>query len=253
MKQIFASVIVLFLVSPISAQEVVDLAPASVTETTPERTLISKPGWLRGLHVIGDDLPRNARPRIEAFVPSRWAGGKICARMTTMVGTYDAGHEYDIPANWTAERANLLYEGERRRLVSDITPEDGGIAVERGPCFSDDTPAEQEFTANFWNDVSEPILNIDGFGELRLNMNIARADELLPAAVLGTTGEQLRVNCSRINDPAAIAFNYRCRILLTPEQIDTAGSESILFSYTRIYRGRESAERVARIFVGEGQ
>lgn len=252
MKPIFASVFAICLWAPAFAQDVVDLAPASVTETTPERTLISKPGWLRGLHVIGDDLPRNARPRIEAFVPSRWAGGKICARMTTIVGTYDAGHEYDIPENWTAERANLLYEGERRRLVADITPEDGGIAVERGPCFSDDAPAEQEFTANFWNDFSEPILNPDGFGELRLNMNIARADELLPSAVLGMTGEELNVACERIDAPEAIAFNHRCRILLTPAQIETAGNETILFSYTRIYRGRESAERVARIFVGEG-
>ncbi|MEL7344620.1 MAG: hypothetical protein AAFN59_07145, partial [Pseudomonadota bacterium] len=218
-----------------------------------ERTLISKPGWLRGLHVIGDDLPRNARPRIEAFVPSAWAGGKICARMTTMVGTYDAGHEYDIPRDWTAERANLLYEGAQRRLVSSITPEEGGIAVERGPCFSDDTPSEQEFTANFWNDVSEPILNDNGLGELRLNMNIARADELSPTAVLGTSRDPLSVTCRRLETPDAIAFNYRCQILLTPKQIDAAATQSIIFSYTRIYRDRESAPRVARIFVGAGQ
>lgn len=253
MKKLFMATALALVAVGAQAQQVRDLSPTAVTETTPERALISKPGWLRGLHVIGDELPGNARPRIEAFVPSGWVGGKLCARLTSIVGTYDAGHEYEIPPGWTAQRANLLYAGKQPDLVAAITPETGGVAVEKGPCTGDEAGREQEFAANFWNHRSELILNEDGLGELRLNMNIARADELLPGATLTKSGEALDVRCAPIDSPDAIAFNYRCSILLSPGQIVAAGSDTIRFSFTRLYRGRESAERTAQIYVGAGQ
>lgn len=252
MKMVCGPIFALVVALPAFSQNVADLEPTSVTESRGERTLISKPGWLRGLHIIGEDLPLESRPRIEAFVPRNWRGSTICARLTTMIGDYDAGHEYKIPETWSEARANLVYEGTEPDLVAAITPEDGGIVVERGGCVGDAADQIQQFTANFWNDRTRLILNENGKAVLQLNMNVARVDELLASAALMPVGEELDVDCQVLDSPDAIAFNHRCAILFDPSILAGSRDWKIEFNYTRLYRGRESQPRSAEIFVGAG-
>ena len=68
--------------------EVQTLPGTVVAEVETDRTLISKPGWLRGLHFSGTPVPDDARPQMYAVLPRDWADSAFCARITSIGGGY---------------------------------------------------------------------------------------------------------------------------------------------------------------------
>ena len=242
----------------VAAQDFLPLAGTILHESEPDRTLISKPGWLRGLHVVGAGIPAEDRPQIWTLLPETWLGDLACARITSMSGNYVATIEFAIPQSPPTRRARLNFDTAYGDVVAAITPMTGGIALEKGACIGDTIEGRQEYAANFWNEKDEIILNDAGTAELLLNMNIARVDELLPAASLQGDGSSAPVplatpDCTRIDSPEALAFNFRCRVFIPPQQLQDQKTAKILFSYTRLYRGRELKPRDAVIYVGAGQ
>jgi hypothetical protein len=243
----------LLFATTVKAQDILPLEGLVVSETDPERTLISKPNWLRGLHVIGSNLPEQQRPQIEAVMPENWLGTTICARITTIVGDYTALVEFKVPDEMVTRRARLKFSTSYQDMITSISPNNSGITLERGACIGDEREDNPEYTVNFWNEGALTGEDADQDVELMLNMNIARADELLVTAVLQGSDAppvELGHSCARINSPDALAYNFRCSVTIPAGLMPTHSDATIKFDYERLYRGRVSAPRSAMIFIG---
>ena len=244
-------------VTSLSAQEIhrIEGKVQAETDPAPGRTLISKPGWLRGLHVSGTTLPSDVRPKIYVNLPKSWFGKTVCARITTIKGDYDALVEFEIPNPPKTQMVEFYFSTDNIETITNATTRDSGIAIERGTCIGDTNETNREFVANFWNEFSTGSQAADT--KVVLNLNIARADEVLPGALLKfgseTNGLELVTDCDPLKSSEALAFNYRCEIAVDPALLVGKADPRIDFSYTRLYRGRESAVRKASILIGARQ
>lgn len=247
----------LLCMTSLNAQEIAKINGVVKAETDPERTLISKPGWLRGLHVSGTSLPSEVRPKIYVDLPESWFGETVCARITTITGDYDAMVQFEIPNTPKSRLAEFYFSSDYIEMITNATPQDSGIAIERGDCIGDTTETSREFVANFWNEFAPE--SDDAETRVVLNMNIARADEVLPNAQLsfgnGAQSHDLSPStyCYPLTSSEALAFNYRCEIDFDPALLVNQAAPRIDFSYSRLYRGRESAVRKASILIGARQ
>ncbi|MEL6689059.1 MAG: hypothetical protein AAFP28_01965 [Pseudomonadota bacterium] len=235
-------------------QEVEELTGKVVAESEQDRTLISKAGWLRGLHVLGTDLDEVPKPIIRAFVPPADEDQVICARITTRTGDYSAMVQYEVSGSSSRDgiQALLNYEASSP-LAMAHTPATGGVALERGPCEGDalaNLGKVSEFFVNFWNQAGEPELDENGNATLVMHINVSRADTLRATASLG--GGSVSVPCQPLVDPGALAYNFECRLLLAPGVLDGSYGPFIEFEYRRIYRGNESRSRRAHLYLGVG-
>lgn len=254
-------IVVALLAGSASAQEIQRLTGKVLDEADQERTLISKPGWLRGVHVVGQALPTEQRPQILTLLPESWLGHTVCARITNLRGNYYATVEFQIPEEMEDRRRILDFATENRDVIASISPENSGVALEKGECVGDVTTTGRQFITNFWNESAQTAVDVDAQEQLLLNMNISRADELIATAKLVTTNDQnasetfpLPVpECSKINDPDALAFNHRCSIMIPTAKLVGQQNASITFAFSRLYRGRESSQRQAEILIGANQ
>lgn len=240
------------------AQQAEAISGKVVAEAEQDRTLISKAGWLRGLHVLGTNLQTLEKPQIHAFLPAGAEVPLVCARITSMAGDYSAMVEFDIQANVNAGTQRMLTYDQQSDLALANTPETGGVVVERGPCEGDVPQAvgtPRDFYVNFWNQAGEPQLDGAQNATLVLLINVSRADSLQAQAVLlpsapGGAPVSAAVPCSKINAPEALAYNFECRLLMSPDVIRGMHGHVIEFSYSRIYRGEPSAVRRANLHLG---
>jgi len=238
--------------SPVSADEVMRLPGIVVAEAEQDRTLISKAGWLRGLHVLGTELPELTEPRIQAFMPAGADAPVICARITSQSGDYSAMVQFDVPEDTQGGTPALLEYDPKSALATAYTPETGGVAVERGPCEGA-TPgaagAVRDFYVSFWNQAAEPLLDASGNATLVMHINVSRADSLTATAALEGLAP-VAVPCAKLNDPIALAYNFECRILLGPGLLSGLNNRVITFEYQRVYRGDTSRVRRANLHLG---
>ncbi len=223
-------------------------------ESELDRTLISKPSWLRGLHFAGQEMPTPEQPELRTVLPMQWSGKLICARVTSMSGDYSAMVEFEVPQMSQRERASLRF-APASPIPTQVTPENSGVSIEQGPCIGDNlNPTGGSFVANYWNELAEPVSMGPGLAQLVLNMNIARADELDARTYLGGSPAEgvLDTSCNKLTDPDALAFNYRCIVAVPTDAVDDPAGRELKFEYERIYRGRPSATRSAKILIGSG-
>lgn len=233
------------------SQELPQLAGRVVAEAEQDRTLISKAGWLRGLHVLGTDLPPLESPRIQAFMPAGKDVALVCARITSMAGDYSAMVQYDVPLDTDAGDPMVLTYEQRSDLALANTPLTGGVAVERGPCEGDNAATvgqTRDFYVNFWNQAGEPRRDEDGNATLILSINVSRADSLEAKARLAD--EEVAVPCVKLMNPTALAYNFECRLLMAPGVLEGKFGTVIEFEYERIYRGEPSRVRRANLHLG---
>lgn len=248
-------VLVLAMCAPLrpALAEVARLQGVMVTEVEMERTLVSKPGWLRGLHFLSQAGTEITGPHIRVVLPGIWAGEKLCARITTLSGGYAAVVEYQVPADLAGNQDYVLDFEAKSDIVRQVTPENSGVSLERGPCAQDvvPDPDNRTFIASYWNQDSRPRLTDAGDIQLLLHLNIARADELqFVAQVADAT---LPHRCEKLIDPNALAYNFQCTIAVNPALFPSDGHRNIDIEYIRIHRTRESKPRRARILIGAGQ
>ena len=132
-------VLVLAMCAPLrpALAEVARLQGVMVTEVEMERTLVSKPGWLRGLHFLSQAGTEITGPHIRVVLPGIWAGEKLCARITTLSGGYAAVVEYQVPADLAGNQDYVLDFEAKSGIVRQVTPENSGVSLERGPCAQD--------------------------------------------------------------------------------------------------------------------
>lgn len=241
---------VLLFALPSAAQDVLRLTGVVVSEKEDDRTLISTPGWLRGLHILGQQ-PVPEPPVITAALPGDWEA--LCAKVTSIGGTYSITVRFDAaPARPEPQIAELAFD-PGSKIPLQATFENSGVVLERGTCRSDqaESRAARQYTANFWNVTSEPMLDAAGNVTVLLSMNVARADQIRAAASLHNTA--LPVRCTKLDDPQALAFNFRCAISV-PEALYTApGQGFVSFAFERIHRGRVAPALSAEIFLGAGK
>lgn len=218
-----------------------------IEERTHDRTLISKPGWLRGVHVVG--AVATDEPQLVSILPSGWS--EFCGKLTSIGGDYTATVQFNqTPAMAEPRSAELQFETEFA-FPNEATHQTGGVVLEEGACNSNSQPAgTRRFIASFWNQTPEPKFE-QGHLQIVLNMNVARAERLQHAASLG--GSQLPVQCDKLQASDALAFNYRCSVFVPEALMHTMTNAPVDFSYQRFYRGRLSKPRLAEIYVGAGQ
>lgn len=242
---------------PISlSAEILRLEGRVVEEAELDRTLISKPSWLRGLHFVGQTVEDLSPPQILTVLPKAWSGRTICARITTIGGDYSASIEYDLPDDLALDQtANLAFD-PKSDIAREGTPQDSGVALELGSCDPvADAPLSGEnrqFIASYWNESQQPRLTPGGDVQMMLNMNVARADELLFHATL-PDGVALATQCAKLDIPKALAFNYRCLISVPADEVSRPESTVLSVRYERVYRGRVSEPRFAEIIIGAGE
>ncbi|NVO58198.1 hypothetical protein HW561_20605 [Rhodobacteraceae bacterium B1Z28] len=251
-------------VLPLSAMaEPQPLVGRVIDEAELDRALISKPSWLRGLHIVGQDLG-DATPQILTILPRSWLAQEFCARITSISGNYAAiaqfvaPETYDNPNTSKVEddpsvEFNLRFDELKSSYVETVTPNNSGVALELGACADTENAGQpaRQFIANYLNEISNPKLTSDGDIQVLLNMNIARADELIFEAELD--GKEIRTSCQKLNVSEALAFNYRCILMVPPGQLAANDGGLIKVSYKRLYRGRTSDSRSAEILIGAKQ
>lgn len=243
--------------APMAGAETMVLNGIVVEEAELDRTLVSKPGWLRGVHFRGNALSESLRPQMSAVLPNDWAGAVACARITSMVGSYSALVKFELPSDMPEDRSATFtfpLEGDQ---IKTLSPETGGITLERGECVGDTgkTP-ERQYVANLWNQDGLKLKD-GGEAELAMHLNIARADEIVAVARIETSDSEEKletvVACKKLDDPSALAFNYSCTVAVPAERLSTEQDTKLHFSYQRLYRGRSSQPRNAVIFLGVSQ
>ncbi len=237
----------MFGVSAVAAQERLVLQGKVIEEKIHDRTLISKPGWLRGVHIVG--AVQAASPQLVSVLPSGWS--EFCGKLTSIGGDYSATVQFSqTPPMAETTTAELKFDTQFD-FPSEATHENGGVVLEQGRCNTNaETEAVRSFMASFWNQAPEPKLE-QGHLQIVLNMNVARAERLEHGASLGT--DALPVRCDKLLSSDALAFNYRCSVFVPEPLMSQIADLPLMFQYQRFYRGRLSKPRTAKIYVGLGQ
>lgn len=253
MRHSLALLTALLTSSGVASADVVQINGTIVQEAELDRTLISKPSWLRGLHFKSDALLDDTRPSLLAVIPKDWAGAEICARITSIRGDYAAMVEFDVSTDLEGNLdADLALELESA-MARKISVSDSGVVVEKGKCVGDsaDAGTDGEYVANFWNQASEPSVTGNGDATILMRMNIARADQLEARATLGD--KEIATDCEKLTGPEVLAYNYSCSFDVPVALLTEIDRSEVTFSYERVYRGRYSETRTARIIIGAGQ
>ncbi len=256
----FLVLLATLLASGVSAQDAPVIVGEVLYEDDPNRTLISKPGWLRGLHLLGEELDPEERPLITAPVPVSRQAQTLCARITSISGNYEALVQFVVPGTPPGARVppaqRMTFTSQFPDTVKQITSTDSGVTVQRGTCVGD-TQEDRRYFATFWNNSAETLRNgLGADAELVLNMNVARADEIEATALLspsdgGSSATALpRPTCEKIDQLEALAFNYRCAVGVPIEVFQRDQNVLIEFSFEALYRGRTSPRRRAEIEIG---
>lgn len=250
MRFLIASILVA-MATVASGQERLVLMGDVIEEQEHDRTLISKPGWLRGVHVIGTPRAPAEALQLLSVLPANWM--QFCGKVTSIGGDYSATVEF-TPDN-TAEsprQTTLSFDTEFDFPVL-ANHETGGVVLEQGACADNAVSGNvRRFMASFWNVAAQPKI-VEGHAQLVMNMNVARAERLDHIAFLGSDANALPVNCEKLAAANALAFNYRCTVYVPEAWLPMAAETPITFSYSRFYRGRLSKPRTAEIFVGADQ
>lgn len=234
-------------VSSATAQERLVLKGEVIEEKIHDRTLISKPGWLRGVHIVG--AVQATSPQLVSVLPSGWS--EFCGKLTSIGGDYTATVQFVTSPSTAGARTTELEFDAQFDFPSEATHETGGVVLEEGRCISNSEPdGIRRFIASFWNESPEPKVE-QGLMEIVLNMNVARAERLQHVASLGT--KTLNVDCEKLRVSDALAFNYRCSVFVPQTSLSEMADMPLRFQYQRFYRGRLSNPRMAEIFVGADQ
>lgn len=222
-----------------------------IQEAMLDRTLISKPGWLRGAHLVGDQLAPEQTPLLKVILPTDWQNEPFCTRLITKTGGYFLMVEFNAPSTWDGGREARLEFTSQAEFIHEIGPANSGVTVSHGRCESaaGSTATRTDFVANYWNQAPKSAERT----ELLLHMNISRADALNAGAVLNGLDTPLETSCAKLLDDKALAYNYECRIQLPATDLARLDDPVVTFSHSRLYRGRISDTRIARIAVGTGQ
>lgn len=261
----FFAVMLIVLGMPVIAQEAEPIIGEVIFEDDPNRTLISKPGWLRGLHFLGEEIDVNRRPQIVALIPDSSPQTRsaqlICARITSISGNYEAIVQFSIPpreAPGTAggtrpmDARTLSFDSKFPDALKSFTPDNSGIVVSRGVCVGD-TAGETEYIATVWNNDLGAMTQPSGTAKMVLNMNIARADEIVPTARIAGNVRLDTPICEKIEGLETLAFNYRCEVVVPVARLSGSGATNLEFTYEALYRGRTSRPRTAKIEIGAMQ
>lgn len=250
MRLFIASILVL-VATVASGQDRLVLKGDVIEEQEHDRTLISKPGWLRGVHIIGTTPASVDAPQLLSVLPANWT--QFCGKVTSIGGDYSATVEFtpDNAADLPREAA-LSFDTEFEFPVA-ATHETGGVVLEQGACVDSAVSGDvRRFMASFWNVAAQPKI-VEGHAQLVMNMNVARAERLEHIAFLDNEANALRVSCEKLTVANALAFNYRCTVYVPEAWLPMTAETPISFSYSRFYRGRLSEPRTAEIFVGADQ
>lgn len=237
--------------SSLSAQDRVVLVGTVIDEQEHDRTLISNPSWLRGIHIVGTSLHNITSPRLLSVLPADWT--KFCGKVTSIGGDYTATIEFATDQAIPSPQPTELSFETDSEFPTQATHETGGVVLEQGTCADSAQRKDvRRYIASLWNAAASPQIS-EGQIQVVLNMNVARAEKILPKATFGNPENSLPVDCTKLTSPDALAFNYRCSFFVPENQMSLATETPVTFSYERFFRGSVSKARFAQIFVGASQ
>lgn len=167
---------------------------------------------------------------VAAHIPGDWKDEKICLRVVSADGLYEAYNAYQVAADWPGGRASLPYPSRSPTDVAAIPADHISGIVLRGDCDS----RSEEAAPVFWGKADK--------GSIRLLFNTARADETYLA--FPDHPNEGDVTCETIVAPARTAFDTSCTI---PDSLRSADRlNAIALSFKNGEMGQEE-ELVLRL------
>jgi hypothetical protein len=164
---------------------------------------------ISGAVVAGLQVRRPARSVVDlkVHVPEEWLGKKICARVVSADGLYEAVNTYTIPEGLRGGIAMASLEGvpfdtAYGQRLSEAESDGLAIRVTLGDCESG---APRDATVAYWN--------ADDAGQVTLLVNSFRASRVFVYIGDGTASP---VACEAVALPARTAYDTKCALEALP-------------------------------------
>ncbi|MCB1389207.1 MAG: hypothetical protein KDK12_08750 [Rhodobacteraceae bacterium] len=149
---------------------------------------------ISGTQLVGLQRSGNAGGELslQLAAPADWAGERICLRLISSNGRYEARARYDVPADHAGGVLGLQFPTTHARFLAELSGDGLAVLATRNGC---DAP-DPEFAIAVWN---------RGVGPVRLLLNSFRADEVF---VLIDGGGQ--ASCAPLTIETRSAYDTGC-------------------------------------------
>lgn len=218
------------------------LAAAQEPRAIPPDQPLADTEWVgRAARISGDVLagaifaaaPSQEPPALFARVPLDWAGTRLCVRVVTLDGLYEAERGYTVPPDWPGGRAQFLYPTDYRdRLAGSYL--ETGVTITRAAC-DEESPVH---LVAYWNDAGTATAE-----EILLLVNSFRADEVY--LFVGDDPAAPAIDCAVVEAEQRTSFDFRCSIPL-----DQARGGEFTVELNRLRSGQPDPPRLYTLTIG---
>lgn len=193
-----------------NAYNTVSLANEPINGSIPFREELSEAARISGAVFAGFQVERSDTGEIDlrAHIPTDWRGQKICIRVVSADGLYEAVNNYQISDTFNKDREDGLpeiipFDTKYEEFLSKAPSGSLAIKATLGSCEAGQSP---DATVGLWNEKFS--------GSVSLLVNSFRASKVF---VYIGEASQPPVLCDPIDNQARIAFDTVCNITnLTP-------------------------------------
>ncbi|QUJ76966.1 hypothetical protein KDD17_02635 [Sulfitobacter albidus] len=165
---------------------------------------------------------------LTANLPPEWSGSRICARVLSADGRYEATNEYDLSQEWSGGVTGLPFPTRHGAALADLPPQGLAIQISAGDCMSQ----LSDTTVALWNPDGE-------IGEAQILINSFRADEVF--MYLDTYPDAIR--CNALEAGGMAAFDHAC---ILPDDV----SGSVEVTLYRVSGGKPATPSVLKLWIG---
>ncbi|MFG6661481.1 hypothetical protein [Sulfitobacter sp. 915] len=134
---------------------------------------------------------------LTADLPPNWSGNRICARVLSADGRYEATNEYDLSDDWNGGVSELPFPTQHGDTLSALPPQGLAIQISAGNCQS----GLHDTAIALWNPRGQ-------MGRAQILINSFRADEVF----MYLSDYPDAVRCNPLEEGGMTAFDYSCAL-----------------------------------------
>jgi hypothetical protein len=165
---------------------------------------------------------------LTANLPPAWSGSRICARVLSADGRYEATNEYDLSPDWAGGVTGLPFPTRHGEALADLPSQGLAIQIAAGDCGS----PLYDTTVALWNPDGD-------IGEAQVLINSFRADEVF--MYIDTYPNAIR--CDALKAGGMTAFDHAC---ILPDDV-TGSVEVTLY---RVSGGKPATPSILKLWIG---